>query len=65
VQTNIVYFELLRPDLTPAQLASTLDAQGVRLLPSGGRSLRAVTHYQVGRADVERALDVVGDVLRG
>jgi threonine aldolase len=65
VQTNIVYFELLRPDMTPAQLASALDARGVRLLPSGGRSLRAVTHYQVSDADIERALDVVGDVLRG
>jgi hypothetical protein len=37
----------------------------VRILPSGGRSLRAVTHYQVGRADIERALEVVGGVMRG
>lgn len=64
VQTNIVYFDLLRPDRTPAQLASALDAQGVRLLPAGGRSLRAVTHYQVSRADVERALDVTAEVMR-
>ncbi len=63
VQTNIVYFELTRPDLTPAQLADALGARGVRLLPAGGRSLRAVTHYQVNRADVGRALDVVGDAL--
>ena len=63
VQTNIVYFDRLRPAMTPAQLADALGARGVRLLPAGGRSLRAVTHYQVSRGDIERALDVVGDVL--
>lgn len=65
VQTNIVYFDVQRPDLTPAQLADALEARGVRLLPAGGRSLRAVTHYQVSRADVERAVDIIAGVMRG
>ncbi|QLQ08080.1 MAG: low-specificity L-threonine aldolase [Anaerolineae bacterium] len=65
VQTNIVYFDVQRPDLTPAQLADALEAAGVRLLPAGGRSLRAVTHYQVSRADVERAVDIIAGVMRG
>ena len=64
VQTNIVYFDLLRPDMTPAQLAGALAARGVRLLPAGGPSLRAVTHYQVNRTDIEHALDVLRGILR-
>ena len=64
VQTNIVYFDLLRPDMTPVQLASVLAARSVRLLPAGGPSLRAVTHYQVDRTDIEHALDVLRGILR-
>lgn len=64
VQTNIVYFDLLRPDITPVQLAGALAARGVRLLPAGGPSLRAVTHYQVNRTDIEHALDVLRGILR-
>ena len=64
VQTNIVYFDLLRPDMTPVQLASVLAARSVRLLPAGGPSLRAVTHYQVNRTDIEHALDVLRGILR-
>ena len=64
VQTNIVYFDLLRPDMTPVQLASVLAARSVRLLPAGGPSLRAVTRSQVDRTDIEHALDVLRGILR-
>ena len=62
-RTNIVMFELLRPDLTPAQLAAALDAVGVRLFPAGGRRLRAVTHYEISANDIDEALQRIARVM--
>lgn len=62
-RTNIVMFELLRPDLTPAQLAAALEAVGVRLFPAGGRRLRAVTHYEISANDIDEALQRIARVM--
>ena len=62
-RTNIVMFELVRPDLTPAQLAAALDAVGVRLFPAGGRRLRAVTHYEISANDIGEALQRIARVM--
>ncbi len=62
-KTNIVYFEAARPDLTAPRLAGRLEAAGVRVLPVDSRRLRAVTHHPITRGDVERALDIVADVM--
>lgn len=62
-RTNIVMFELLRPDLTPAQLAAACDAVGVRVFPAGGRRLRAVTHYEISGEDISEALQRVARVM--
>ena len=56
VQTNIVYFDLVRDDLTPAGLVTRLREHGVLLLAVGGRRLRAVTHYGIEGDDIEKAL---------
>lgn len=56
VQTNIVIFALTRADMTPAQLAAGLKEHGVLLSPMDGNRLRAVTHYHVGHADIDRTL---------
>ncbi len=62
-RTNIVMFDLVRPDLTPAQLAAALDAVGVRLFPSGGQRLRAVTHYEISANDIDEALQRIARVM--
>lgn len=62
-RTNIVMFDLLRPDLTPAQLAAACDAVGVRVFPAGGRRLRAVTHYEISGEDINEALQRVARVM--
>ena len=62
-QTNIVMFELTRPDMTPAHLQSALEAAGVRLFTVGGRRLRAVTHYEVSAEDISEALERVAAVM--
>jgi threonine aldolase len=63
VETNLVFFELTRADLTPAQLVNGLAAHGVQLSASGGRRLRAVLNYHITAADVEHILDAFRTTL--
>lgn len=63
VETNLVFFELTREDMTPAQLSNALKERGVLLNPVGGRRLRAVLNYHVSADDVAQTLDAVGQVL--
>lgn len=63
VETNLVFFELTAPTLTPAQLVNGLADHGVKLSASGGQRLRAVLHYHVTAADVEHVLAAFQAVL--
>jgi threonine aldolase len=56
VETNLVFFDLTRADMTPAQLVNGLAEHGVKLTASGGRRLRAVLNYHVTADDVQRIL---------
>lgn len=63
VQSNIVYFDVTRDGVTARDLADRLGGRGVLALPTGARTLRAVTHYMIGREDILRAVSVVREVL--
>jgi threonine aldolase len=63
-ETNIVMVDLPRERDTPESVAQRLGQAGVRLAPWGPRRLRAVTHLDVTRADVERAARTILDTLR-
>jgi len=63
-QTNIVMVDLLRSSDTPESVSQRLTQAGVRLAPWGPRRLRAVTHLDVSRADVERAARIILETLR-
>lgn len=65
VQSNIVIFELHLADLTPDELVARLAERAVRLFAIGGPRLRAVTHYEVGAADIDVALAAFRDALAG
>jgi threonine aldolase len=62
-ETNIVMVDLLRDGDTSESVSLRLSQAGVRLLPFGPRRLRAVTHLDVSRADVERAARIVLETL--
>ena len=64
VLTNIVIFEVTDPRLTPQELSRRLLARGVKINPTEGRSLRAVTHYGIERTDVEQAIRVLRQVMQ-
>lgn len=63
VMTNIVIFEVSNPEVTPAQVSARLREEGVRINAIEGRKMRAVTHYGIGRADVERAIAALRKVM--
>jgi len=65
VQTNIVFFDFLDRRMTPDQFCEKLKQQGVLMLALGPGRVRAVTHYGIERADVERAVQVVHSVMAG
>jgi threonine aldolase len=59
VESNIVFFEV---DDAPGRAAALRDA-GVDIGAFGPRRIRAVTHLDVDRAGIDRALDVMRQVL--
>lgn len=64
VQTNIVIFDVAGTGLTPAEFSGRLKDRGVLLNGINARQMRAVTHYDVSRADCERALAAAAEVAQ-
>ncbi|MBC7252200.1 MAG: low-specificity L-threonine aldolase [Anaerolineae bacterium] len=63
VKTNIVIFDLIAERPTPAEFAARLGEAGVKVLALGQR-IRLVTHHGIDAADIERALAVIGEVMK-
>jgi threonine aldolase len=64
-QTNIVVFDVGGTGRSPMELAETLEARGVLIVPFGATRMRAVTHLDVSADDVAKAADVLSEVLAG
>lgn len=62
-ETNIVIFELTQ--MAAAEFARSLSERGVLAIPIGPTKIRMVTHLDVSRGDIERAIEAVRDVLQG
>jgi threonine aldolase len=63
VETNIVYFEVRGNRYSAKGLCDELRPRGVWMLPLGPRRVRAVTHLDVHRDQLERAITILRDVL--
>jgi threonine aldolase len=63
ILTNIIYFEITKEHLTAETLVKHLDQNGVRVLPTGVRKIRAVTNYHIGPSEIDKAIDVFKKVL--
>jgi threonine aldolase len=59
VETNIVIFEVAEP----AAVVAGLLVEGVEVTQMGPGRIRAVTHMDVDRAGIERALEALRKVL--
>jgi threonine aldolase len=62
VETNIVFFDVTGTGRKGADLSADLLARGVRVGGRGNR-IRACTHLDTPRAAVERALEILHDVV--
>ncbi len=60
VRTDFVIFRV--PDRTA--FLDAIAREGVLMVPWGNHDVRAVTHYGIGRTDVQRVIDVVTRVMR-
>ncbi|NUT45953.1 MAG: threonine aldolase [Saccharothrix sp.] len=64
VETNIVMFRVTDPRFTWRSFVAAAAAEGVAVGELGHGRIRAVTHSGVTARDVDRAVDVVRDVLK-
>jgi len=64
VVTNILYFHVRHPGLTVPMLIERLKTEGVLMLGTGPHSIRAVTHLDVSKEGIDRAIDVLRRVVR-
>jgi len=65
IQTNMVFFTLLADGITPTELRSALEAEGVRFGHHAAGLFRAVTHHGIEKEDVQYAADAFQRVMRG
>ena len=63
VETNIVIFDVGATGRSATEVAEQLQKEGVRVSDAGRTKLRAVTHLDVSRQDITRAIDVFRSVL--
>jgi threonine aldolase len=57
VQTNLVFFDVTREEMNAPGLVDRLDREGVRVLPTGPRQIRAVTNYHITAEDIDNTLE--------
>lgn len=65
VESNIVFFEVEPAWGTAVELSKQLSAAGVRINALGRQRLRAVTHLDVSRDQVEQAASVMEQIVSG
>jgi threonine aldolase len=63
VQTNIVIFEP-PSQWEPQAFIEAAEEEGVLLTPFGGRRIRAMTHADVSGEDCERAVGIIGSIVK-
>jgi threonine aldolase len=63
VESNIVVFDIAKSGLAPANVSAHLRERGVLINAINQRCLRAVTHYDVDRAQCVEALQAVAESM--
>src|SRR5262249_31574802 len=63
IETNMVFVDVGRTGVTASELMIRMRAAGVRGSLPGPNRIRFVTHLDVSAGDVERAVELVGNVV--
>lgn len=61
IMTNVVVFDVSQTGLTPSEVSARLKQRGVLMNAINERCVRAVTHYDVDRAQCVRAVEAVAE----
>ncbi|KAL8193064.1 hypothetical protein R6Q57_026968 [Mikania cordata] len=66
VETNIVYFEILKgSNITALKLRKIMDEHGILLMPDSSSRVRIVIHHQVSASDVQYTLSCIKQAMTG
>lgn len=65
IETNMVFIDVTETGMTPQQVYERLLERGVRMGTGDGARMRAVTHLDVDRAGVDKAVRAMREVVRG
>jgi len=65
IETNLVFFDVNDTGRTAAEIVAALKERGVRMGATGKYRIRAVTHLDISREDIDTALRAVGEVVVG
>ena len=63
MRPNLVFFEITKPGWTSAKLVDACRERGVGIGANTATRIRAVTHLDVNRQDIDSALKVISDAL--
>ncbi|XP_062226164.1 low-specificity L-threonine aldolase 1-like [Phragmites australis] len=59
IETNMVFFDIVDPRISPDELCQFLEQRNVLAMPASSKSVRFVLHYQISDSDVQYALTYV------
>uniref|UniRef100_A0ACD5URJ1 Uncharacterized protein n=1 Tax=Avena sativa TaxID=4498 RepID=A0ACD5URJ1_AVESA len=59
VETNMVFFDIADPRISPDNLCQALEQRNVLAMPASSKSVRLVIHYQISDSDVQQALTCI------
>lgn len=65
VETNILYFDVSPAERTAPEVVLSCRQKGLLLHATGKTRIRCVTHLDVSFADIDKALNVIAEVMRG
>ncbi len=65
VETNILYFDVSPSERTAQEVVLACRQKGVLLHATAKTRIRCVTHLDVSFADIDKALNVIAEVMRG
>jgi threonine aldolase len=65
VETNMVFFDVAALGWTAERFDQLLIERGVRMSAAGPTRVRAVTHLDVSRSQISKALDIIGGLVKG
>ncbi|HQZ90641.1 MAG TPA: GntG family PLP-dependent aldolase [Thermomicrobiales bacterium] len=63
IETNIVHFDVAETGRSGGEMNAAFTARGVRMGGGSGPRMRAVTHLDVSRADIERAVEIMREAV--